>query len=1162
MNGPGQPGGGYVPSQGWEFVPCSRMDRPGRGRGKSRSPLRRISSPPTVFSHIYESQLGASPGGAEAGAGTQLEILRGQMWPGAEPQQQQQQQQQTQHTRLKKKLEDLKKQHVQDKEGWMREKESLLREVADIQGGENRRILLELKTVLEEVQGEVKKEEEKRSELQLQYTRDRSAWDLEKAELKCRIAQLETREGAGLTSGGVQSAAAPGSAASQSGLTQRGETSTLRREREEQRRLLADTHSTAMDLRCRIEHNERDWSREKAELLDRFDVERREWESQLKDMQSKIEELYCDVRTKRDVQGSGRRGDNGDAHRLSVRSTSTGSSLLSDNEPLSSGSSQSQPIGHPPFPDFGPNGDIRGSDFIGRDGHRSSFFHADSLCGYDVGGPTIQEDHSDLELAKDLSSRGTWQQDSAPTLELPAMFHGAPVVPQKNVSNCEQKDIYVHPEGSDKKNTIALNAALKEIARVSEELCSYQDEIRKKSVDKRNQTEAPCLPEEKELLFGHDKGRLEVNDAPCDLSQIYDDLRALERENWISLSPENTWRADREPIKFSTENAADPESPRETKTSAGLVSQSDAACPPIPPRSSSCNLSSSIYPDTELYIPESPVATLRKCHSPCVLVDKMCSSPSIVRKFEAMLQENEGKVLMDGVLASCAVPANPECVNRGCCHNRWSCDAGKFTSSKLSTYGTVQKSFSEVNILTAGKGLRSDYCPGVGSLKSPELQIPQVVKELPLDLLLSSLEIPPAGSNLQGSRRNIMLEQKTAEFNRTLFQCEMGHGVEDHDSSTVLDACPDETLPPRETTFKPLHTDVTTRVLGGYPDITLSLPDSNSTIQKPDVQSRRMRCGTEGQEVGTKQGIPSDLPSGQQPVGLKETTPHCEVKHKVQTAGGTSRKAQHTAATEDPFSEPVLPADTWPGQRKVDKDPREATSQSARVGVPHQQPSAESRQRQPAHLRHESVPPSQSDPARPGPRMMNEHPWKALTLAAYPRPEGSRSNYGAVERILKNYESAARALQNQSLPSEMDCSPDASGGQEGNVAGRHMPGIDPPALPSTLRYAQTSSSSQKHATHAQFSRHSTTGVKEVHLTVQKNHVASASSSVQTSFSRPARPANRRLPARWATRSPTSSSSSTSSSPTTPPVVPSSFALQKHSSSLTYSHAFHIKTVII
>lgn len=72
------------------------------------------------------------------------------------------------------------------------------------------------------------------------------------------------------------------------------ETPTLRREREEQRRLLEDTRSTAMDLRCRLELSERDWSREKAELMERFDVERREWESQLKDMQKKIEEVRPD----------------------------------------------------------------------------------------------------------------------------------------------------------------------------------------------------------------------------------------------------------------------------------------------------------------------------------------------------------------------------------------------------------------------------------------------------------------------------------------------------------------------------------------------------------------------------------------------------------------------------------------------------------------------------------------------------------------------------------------------------------------------------------------------------------------------------------------------------------------------------------------------------
>lgn len=597
-------------------------------------------------------------------------------------------------------------------------------------------------------------------------------------------------------------------------------------------------------------------------------------------------------------------------------------------------------------------------------------------------------------------------------------------------------------------------------------------------------------------MFGYDKTRLEVDEAPCDLSQIYDDLRALERENWITLSPDNTWRAKKGPSQSCRAYIADPVSYRETQTSPGVLSEIDTAAPPIPPRISSWNLSPPTHPDTELHIPESPVTTVRQCHSPCVLVDRKCSSPSIVRKFEAMLQENEGKVLRDGVVASCAVPANSKC-NVGCCHNRWSCDASKFTNSKSSTYGTVQKSFSEVNILTAGKDF-SDYSPGVGNLK--EVQIPQIVKELPVDLLLSSLEISPVSLNLQGSRRNIMLEQKTAEFNRTLFQAEMGRGVEEQDSFTVTEACSvacqpvisatcasDEILSPRESSL--------------HPEVTLSLSTSDSAIQNPEVQPRRMRYGPEGQEV--RMNLSSELPH----IGLGEAITitsqspahHSEVKHKVRTAISPSLKTQNRVATEALFSEPVLPANTQPGQSvdcstSKNENPNGSKPQPARVGLSLQQPSAENKQRQmtqPGHQaqpRHVSVPPSHSDSSRPGPRMMNDHPWKPLTLAAYPRPEGSRSNYGAVERILKNYESAARAQQNQSQRDEMASSPGVSVRQEETVTELDMLDMDPLPLPPTLRHTQTSHTLQKHATHAQHSSHSVMGVKEIHLTVQVGRV--------------------------------------------------------------------------
>uniref|UniRef100_A0A3P8VP67 MTCL family member 3a n=1 Tax=Cynoglossus semilaevis TaxID=244447 RepID=A0A3P8VP67_CYNSE len=416
--------------------------------------------------------------------------------------------------------------------------------------------------------------------------------------------------------------------------------------------------------------------------------------------------------------------------------------------------------------------------------------------------------------------------------------------------------------------------ALKEIARVSEELCSYQDEIRRKKGSER--------------LFCQDQNQLQVDEPACDLSQIYDDFRALERENWMALSPENTWRAN--------------------------FSDMDAPAPPIPPRTSSWNLSTPAQTDTELHIPESPQTTLRKCHSPCVLVDRKCNSPSIVRKFEAMLQENEGKVLIDGAVTSCTVPANSNC-NMGCCHNRWSCDASRFSTGNLSSCGTVQKSFSEVNIRCAGKDTRSDYGAGDGNYTNPDLQMePPLVIESPVATLLSSTENTPVNPNLQGSRRNIVLEQKTAEFNRTLFHVDMGRGFKGADSS-VVDA------------------------------------SSLSCQAVTAASERETRFQTHCTDVST---------AHQSPV---------ENKQRQMTQSG--------------------------------------------------------HQTQP---RHASVPPSQSDSSRHGPRMMNDHPWKPLTLAAYPRPEGSRSNYGAVERILKNYESAARAQQSQSQKNEMNSSPNLSVG--------------------------------------------------------------------------------------------------------------------------------------
>ncbi|KAK5609383.1 hypothetical protein CRENBAI_010216 [Crenichthys baileyi] len=201
-----------------------------------------------------------------------------------------------------------------------------------------------------------------------------------------------------------------------------------------------------------------------------------------------------------------------------------------------------------------------------------------------------------------------------------------------------------------------------------------------------------------ELSYGSDKIR-----STTALNAICDDLQALQHENWITLSPETTCRANKILSDTWMANTGDPYLYRDSVTSPGGYSDMEAAAPPIPPRTSSWNLSSS-NPDTEIHIAESPLPTVRKCHSPCVLLDRKCNSPSIVRKFKAMLQENKGKVFKEGVLTSRSINSSSNC-NTGCCHNSWSCDA-----SKLQT-------------------------------------------------------VMPS---LKGSRRNLMLERKTAKFNRTV----------------------------------------------------------------------------------------------------------------------------------------------------------------------------------------------------------------------------------------------------------------------------------------------------------------------------------------------------------------------------------------------------------
>lgn len=71
----------------------------------------------------------------------------------------------------------------------------------------------------------------------------------------------------------------------------------LNQEREEHRRLLAESHNTSLDLRWKLQHGEKKWGRERAELLERFDRERQEWDGSMRELHRKMERVRKGRRT-------------------------------------------------------------------------------------------------------------------------------------------------------------------------------------------------------------------------------------------------------------------------------------------------------------------------------------------------------------------------------------------------------------------------------------------------------------------------------------------------------------------------------------------------------------------------------------------------------------------------------------------------------------------------------------------------------------------------------------------------------------------------------------------------------------------------------------------------------------------------------------------------
>ncbi|XP_034733819.1 protein SOGA1 isoform X2 [Etheostoma cragini] len=131
--------------------------------------------------------------------------------------------------------------------------------------------LADLKVALQDLSGELRQERQGSQELTQQFAKAKASWEVERTELKSLIVQFETKAG---------KAAAVALSATDA-LDPLDLKVALKREREEHQHLLADSYAAVMDLTKQLQIGERNWGREKLELLERFTQERAQWEQRL-----------------------------------------------------------------------------------------------------------------------------------------------------------------------------------------------------------------------------------------------------------------------------------------------------------------------------------------------------------------------------------------------------------------------------------------------------------------------------------------------------------------------------------------------------------------------------------------------------------------------------------------------------------------------------------------------------------------------------------------------------------------------------------------------------------------------------------------------------------------------------------------------------------------
>ncbi|KAK9954630.1 hypothetical protein ABG768_016681 [Culter alburnus] len=362
----------------------------------------------------------------------------------------------------------------------------------------------------------------------------------------------------------------------------------------------------ALELHCGPEPGSCVWGGERADLLDSFDSEMQEWEDQLQDMQRKIEELYNEVKARREASES---GTNNVTNNKSLDIT-----LLPVNSHYRyQANGYHEPHGHP-----NNNFPIRQCNEVRADCSvmQSLGFHHPS--DYYNGSNNYSLDSLGKGSHYPTSCHDLERQDA--TLDILNGYLQKGPHFGKNLGNLET------PNANPKVYPVTQ---------------SYQDSMKTSMVTNRT---ASCVV----------RDEFEEAENKKNKKSSWDDSQAR-HVSWKDPVSSNEL-----PPKYSASKLA--------------VRQRDAS--PVTPRSTYHE--SSQQPDRK-----------------CLLLDRKSGSPSVLRKFGAMLQENEGKTLIEDGLVTTVVSTEPPR------HTSTPICQSKFDAKRASTRAPVQKCLADCDVLVA-----------------------------------------------------------------------------------------------------------------------------------------------------------------------------------------------------------------------------------------------------------------------------------------------------------------------------------------------------------------------------------------------------------------------------------------------------------------------------